>query len=310
MELFEVVVHTPLRHLSSVENIAVFIADGGIYTEDYSDMRQVCREITGTELIDERLLALDADRAAVHIYFDPDADYEEKTLQLRRLLDAAGVEYKLETAEIAEDFWSEAWKAHYVPLHIGDRLVVRPCWRDYDAAEGEVVITLDPGMAFGTGTHESTQLCLEMLEKYVTDGVSLLDVGAGSGILAIGGLLLGAAQADGCDIDPAAVKMSAANAALNGLEQRICVVSGSVCDTPRKEYGIITANIVADIIIALLPDIIPRLAEGGRLITGGIIAEYAEKVAAAAAEAGLCLADRKEKNGWVSLVFSLRAPAA
>ena len=303
MELYDVAVRVGQADLETTENIAVLLADGGIYIEDYADLEAECQRITGAQLIDEQLLARDRTVATVHLYFVPQTDVNARVEQLRARLDAAGVHYELVRSEIDEDFWSEGWKKFYKPTKVGEKLVIVPCWEDYAPKPGEVILSLDPGMAFGTGTHESTQLCLEFLQKVVRGGERLLDVGCGSGILAIGGLLLGAKEACGFDIDPAAIKMSGHNAGLNGLEERLSLKQGGLDDSFGGGFDVACANIVADVIIAILPRLRTLIRPGGSLITSGIITEYAESVIDAAKQNGFSPVGRADKNSWTALLL-------
>lgn len=303
MILFDIAVKTDRRWLPTVEAVASFVSDSGFYTEDYSELESDCQQITGAQLIDEKLLAMDKNVATVHIYIEPAEDAAAKTERLRALLDADGVKYELVTDKIDEDFWSEAWKKNYKPTHVGEHIVIVPCWEDYEAKKDDIILTLDPGMAFGTGTHESTRLCLKMLERYTRAGAKMLDVGTGSGILAIGALKLGAASARAFDIDDVAVKMSRRNIALNGFEDRFEVARGGLSEQFGGGFDIITANIVSDVIISIMPQVKKLLAAGGVFITSGIIDKYADNVAAAAEKNGLNIRLREDDDNWVSFAF-------
>ena len=161
---------------------------------------------------------------------------------------------------------------------------------------------LDPGRAFGPGGHETTSLCLEALDELVAGGERVLDIGTGSGILAIAALKLGAASAEGVDIDPVAVRTACENAALNGVDGRFTGLVGDLSDQASGKYNIVTANIVANAIISLAPVVPGLLAEGGHFIASGIIDTRADEVEAALTAAGLTVAARREKRGWVCFV--------
>jgi len=244
MDLSEITVTVAQKDLETTQNIAVVVADSGIYVEDYSDLEQQCFEITGMKLIDEDLLKKDREHAVIHLYFNTGTDVEEKKERLKTLLSDAGVGFVFGEREIVEDDWSETWKKHYHAVTAG-RYKVVPCWEEYAKKDGEIVLILDPGMAFGTGTHESTRLCLEMIGQSVKGGEKMLDIGTGSGILAIGALLAGAKEACAFDIDPAAVKMSRYNAGLNGLGDRFEVKQGGADGSFGDGFDMIAANIVA-----------------------------------------------------------------
>lgn len=200
-----------------------------------------------------------------------------------------------------EEDWANNWKAYYKPLPIGERLLVCPSWEKADPGQ-RVLLSLDPGMAFGTGTHATTRLCLELLEESVIPGCTILDVGCGSGILSIGGVLLGASRADGVDIDQLAVKIAGENAALNQVEHKVHFVQGDLTEKISGQYDIICANIVADVIIRLCPDILRFLKPDGVFLASGIIDERAVEVENAIDACGLAIVQRREEDGWVALL--------
>jgi len=185
--------------------------------------------------------------------------------------------------------------------HIGKKMIVCPSWEEYDAKPGEVKMVLDPGMAFGTGTHETTRLCLELLEGAVSPSTRVLDIGTGSGILSVGAVLFGAPCAFGVDIDPVAVRTAKENAEINRVSDRTEFVCGDLTEKAHGTYEIVTANIVADVIIRLLGTVRGFMAPGGVLITSGIIDTRADEVADACRNAGFRLLKRLEKGGWVAL---------
>ena len=300
MQLSEITVTVEQKDLETAQDIAVAVADSGIYVEDYSDLEQGCFQITGMKLIDEELLKKDREHAVIHIYFNADVDVEEKKERLKTLLSDVGVGFDFGEREIVEDDWSEAWKKYYHAVTAGKFKVV-PCWEEYEPKDGEIVLTLDPGMAFGTGTHESTRLCLEMVGESVKGGERFLDIGTGSGILSIGALLAGAKEACAFDIDPVAVKMSRSNVELNGLGGRFEVKQGGADDSFGNGFDIITANIVADVIIAILPTVKKLIKKGGIFITSGIIDRYADGVVKAAEEYGFIVETRRSDNGWTGM---------
>ena len=207
---------------------------------------------------------------------------------------------------VQEEDWATAWKEFYHPQEIGKHLLICPSWQRCTPKAEQVVVQMDPGMAFGTGTHESTKLCLEALHalaeenggKVAADRV--LDIGCGSGILAVSALRLGAKQAEGVDIDQVAVKTAIENAALNQVENRASFQVGSLTDKASGQYDIIFANIVADIIISLAPEIPKFLTEKGSFTTSGIIDERGEEVKAALLSAGFTITNTGEDKGWVA----------
>ena len=208
---------------------------------------------------------------------------------------------ELELDNVNEEDWSNAWKKYYHPVRVGEHLVVCPSWEEYQPQEGDVMLTLNPGMAFGTGTHDTTRLCMELLEKYITPEDSVLDVGCGSGILAITAALLGAKEIKGCDIDEVAVKVACENAALNKVADRIAFHKGDLTSQVEGSFQLICANIVADVIIRLSRDVGKYLAQDGIFITSGIIDTREQDVQDALAANGFTVIERRTSGGWVAL---------
>ena len=185
-------------------------------------------------------------------------------------------------------------------MDLGSRLAIVPGWEQYET--GRTVITMDPGMAFGTGTHETTSLCLETLDSLVKGGERVLDIGTGSGILAIAALKLGAAVAEGVDIDPMCVRTAGENARRNGVQDRFTVLVGDLSDKASGQYNIITANIVAAAILSLAPHVPALMAPGARFIASGIIDTRKDEVLTGLRAAGLEPVEVKEKRGWACII--------
>ncbi len=211
---------------------------------------------------------------------------------------------ELRTRLVHEADWAEAWKAHFPVLRVGRRLVIRPTWRRRRPRPGEVVLALDPGMAFGTGLHPTTRLCLAALERLADedrlDGARVLDVGCGSGILAIAAGLLGAGELVGLDTDPIAIEATAANAGRNGLAGRLDVALGSL-PSGRGPFGVVLANLIASLLVRLAPLLRAELGPGGRLLASGIVRDREAEVRAAFEAAGLRLVGRETLEDWVVL---------
>ena len=215
----------------------------------------------------------------------------------------------LETArrEVDGDDWIDIWKKHFRPLHIGERVVVCPEWIEYAPKEGEAVVRLDSNMAFGTGEHETTAMCLELLQQYLRPGDAVVDVGCGSGILGIAALLMGAGFAYMTDIDYVAVQSAAHNAALNGVDGRAKIALSDLLEDADVRGQVMTANITADILCRLAGSIPKNLCPGGALILSGIIAPKLAQVIAAYEGVGLHLVKQLQRGEWYALAF--RAPA-
>ena len=212
---------------------------------------------------------------------------------------------EVQTRVVHEEDWAEAWKQHFPVLRVGRRLVVRPTWREHVAQPGDVVVSLDPGMAFGTGLHPTTRLCLAGVEQWADVGrledARVLDVGCGSGILAVAAALLGAQSVVGIDTDPLAVKATRSNAALNGLAARIEARRGSLPMPSPEQFDLVLANLVASVLVDLAAELAEDLRPGGRLLASGIFADREAEVLKAFGAAGLLVVDRLRETDWVAL---------
>jgi ribosomal protein L11 methyltransferase len=206
----------------------------------------------------------------------------------------------LHVRSVEDRDWTEAWRAGYEPQRIG-RLLIVPSWLKTPATDDDVVLRLDPGMAFGTGLHPTTRACLTLLQRVGPMPARVLDVGSGSGILGLAALALGAATVDAIDTDPVAVEATVANAAANGLDGRLRARAGSLDEPCTDPYPLVLANLVAAVLIELAPRLVAHTAAGGTLLASGIIAERSAEVAAALSRAGLHETDRIDDGEWVSL---------
>ena len=256
------------------------------------------------DLIDEKILNADKSHASVSYFVPKDANIADDMAFLRSGLASAGLgDAKIEVIGLCEEDWANSWKEFYKPFKIG-RIVIVPAWERYEAEEGEIIVTMDPGMAFGTGTHETTRLIIGLLQKYVKEGMSLLDVGTGSGILAICGAKLGARPCRAYDLDPMSVRVATENVRDSGLED---IISCGKSDLLRQAeniaggYDIVCANIVADIIIRMTPDVAPFMHENTVLLASGIISERCDDVVSCFEEHGFKIVERIDENGWCAL---------
>ena len=284
----------------NAEAVATLIAEGGIYIEDYSDIEQQVAEIAHVDLIEQELLDKPRDTVIIHLYLEPGASQVETLALIAARMEAAGIPYTVETEGVEQEDWQNGWRKYYHPMDIGKRLAIVPSWQEYDT--DRVKLILDPGLAFGTGGHETTSLCLEALDERVIGGERVLDIGTGSGILAIAALKLGAGSAEGVDIDPVAVRTAGENAALNGVADKLTVLVGDLSDKASGRYDIITANIVANAIISLAPAVPGLMAENATFIASGIIDSRKDEVIAGLEKAGLSVVEVKEKRGWECIV--------
>ena len=263
-----------------------------------------------------------ADAITITLYFEDDEEGQQKLDEAKALLDSLkadpGTDVAYETAATGDDSeWLYKWQEHFRPTKVGERIVVKPGWEDYEAADGELVIEMDPGMAFGSGLHETTSMCIKALEKDLGDGseraydpsrypIKVLDVGTGTGILAMAAVLLGADEALGIDIDDEAVRVANENIAKNGLGGRISIMRGNLMEGIDYEPDIIVANLMADLVVMLSPAAAAQLRPGGLYITSGILDIKEEVVKKAIEDAGFDIIEVLADGEWRAIAAARR----
>lgn len=289
---------------SEVDEVSAVMSmiDTRLMIEDCSDVAEN-NPVYG-ELIDEKLLQK-KEQASVSLFVSQEDDAACHVRFLNDRFAALGINCKTEIIENDEQDWADNWKQYYKPVKIGKRLVIVPEWEKYEPSEGEIIVIMDPGMAFGTGTHESTQLCAGLLEKYMPAGARVLDIGTGSGILAIAASKLGAAKVDAYDIDPMAVKVAAENIKKNGCPNIACGVS-DLFSAVSGVYDFAAANITAEIIMRMAKNAAVYIKRGGMLALSGIIDSQCSEVKKSLDGAGFSLKDEIYANGWCGLLFICR----
>ena len=270
--------------------------------EDFSDIDlKTCYG----DLIDESLLNADKTIASVSVFIPAEKSATDAIAFIKDRAAAEALEIKMDINGVNEEDWATSWKAYYKPVHIGEKMVIVPMWEKYEKQPHEIIVRMDPGMAFGTGTHETTRLVVGLLEKYTTKGCRMLDVGTGSGILAICAAKLGAGECKAYDIDPVAVRVARENVKDNDCDNIECDTSDLLAGVDLKggQYDLVCANIVADIIIRMSPDIGRFMKDDAILIASGIITERADEVVDAVVKCGLRIKERLTDNGWCALVI-------
>ena len=280
--------------------------NSNLMIEDFSDIDlKTCYG----DLIDESILNADKTHASVSYFVEKGGNLSDDLSFLRERLAANSFDdATVEVVGVCEEDWANSWKAYYKPFKIG-KIVIVPAWEKYEAQDGEIIVTMDPGMAFGTGTHETTRLIIGLLQKYVKAGDSLLDVGTGSGILAICGAKLGAGECYAYDIDPMSVRVANENIKDSGLEGRIVCAQSDLLKQAYKMaggYNIVCANIVADIIIRMTPDVSDFMNEKTILLASGIISERCDDVVNCFEQNGFEIVEKAEDNGWCALAVKLK----
>ena len=281
-------------------DIASMVVPYGIYIEDYRDLEQQAWEIAHINLIDEELLKKDRTKALVHVYISPEENPLEAVAFLRERYSAEGIESEIVLNECKNEDWENNWKQYFHPIPVGEKLLIRPLWEDEYEAGDRKVLNIEPGLAFGTGTHETTRLCLQTLEKHVHEGTTVLDIGCGSGILSIASLLLCAEKAVGVDIDALAVKTAIENGEVNGFKApEYTILQGNLTDKVSGKFDVVVANIVADVIILFCKDVASFMKDDAVFITSGIIDTREQDVIDAFDKYGFEIQQRNTESGWV-----------
>lgn len=288
-----------IKDLDSIVAVMSML-DNGLMIEDYSDF-----SLNGMygELVDESILNADRETVRVSLFVPEEKNPLEYREFLSTRLPALGIDGTIDLEGMNEDDWAESWKQYYKPVPLG-RVTIVPAWEEYEAKPEEVIIRMDPGMAFGTGTHETTRLVIRLMQDIITGGERVLDVGTGSGILSICASKLGAKSCNAYDIDPVAVKVARENAIADGCDNITVGVSDLLrgVDLEGGKYDFCVANIVADIIIRMLPDVTKYVKSGSPLILSGIIGERADEVREAVLAQGFTVEKEITENDWVGML--------
>lgn len=306
MDWLEIIIKVPQNRIETASAIANMTVPYGIYIEDYSDLEQGALEIAHIDLIDENLIAKNRDEALIHIYVDKNDDFTDNIEYLKERFSAEKIEYDISFSEASDIDWNEYWKRFFHSFEIGERLVIVPEWENYENNDNRSVLKINPGAAFGTGTHATTSLCLELLSQYTFENSTVLDIGSGSGILSIAGVLLGAKSSVGVDIDEAAVKVANANAVMNNVSDKTEYIHGDLAEKVSGKFDIVCANIVADVIIRLLSNISNFMHKDSVLIASGIIDSRAEDVKKAFSEFGFSIVDELTKDNWYAFTIKMK----
>lgn len=319
MRWHEITVHTTEEAIEMISNFLHELGAGGVTIEESGTLNKE-RDTSLGQWYEKPLNDIPEGRAVIQGYFPLEAGLEQLLAQLQQSVDELA-QYDIDTGnpayavrQVDDEDWANAWKQYFKPLRISERLTIKPTWEDYEPSPEEIILELDPGMAFGTGTHATTALCLRTLEKVVKPGDEVIDVGTGSGILSIAAAKLGARHVLALDLDPVAVSSATGNAKLNRLEQRITVAQSDLLQalrTGRTEDGgklgvtlpvqVVVANILAEIILLFVEDVYQALQPGGTYIASGIIKSKQADVEQALASCGFLVQERYEETDWVAI---------
>lgn len=305
MDWTEIIIKVKSEDIEKASSISHMVVPYGIYIEDYLNLEEEIQQVAHTNLIDEQLLNKDRTHGFIHVYINPEENPNEAISFIKERFFDEKIDNSISISSCKMKDWINNWKKYFKPTNIGEKILICPVWEKEYNPGNRTVLKIEPGLSFGTGTHETTRLCLELLENYVKKDSKVLDVGCGSGILAIASLLLGAKSAVGVDIDPLAVKTSIANAKINNVEKKFLGVCENLVEKINEKFDIIVANIVADILIKLNRDIKKFMKPGAVYIISGII-DTKEDDLLQALPKELRIINRKTANGWVALAFTLK----
>lgn len=307
----EVRVITKSEALEPVSGIFYSLDCKGVAIEDPEDILGREQGPLTWDFADINVLEHKGKVAVVKAYFAEEDNIDDVLAYVKERLEELkemGIdlgEAKVESEKMYEEDWANTWKQYYKPSKVGEKIVVKPIWEEYEAKAGELVVDLDPGMAFGTGTHETTRMCIQALERYVKEDTTVFDVGCGSGILAIAAAKLGAKLAVGVDLDPVAVQSSKENVAYNNLDN-IEILHGNLVEVIEGKADVVVANILAEIICILIDDVKRVLKEGGVFITSGIIHDRVDMVCEKLEGSGFEVIEKNRDGEWNCIVAKLK----
>ena len=308
MKWTEVLIKVAPQAVEAVTDILYGLGAQGVAIDEPVDVERLREDELYWDYIDEKLLENDTEETKIMAYFsEEETNLPEKIAVIKekiRNLTEFGLSIGSGTVELSnvnQEDWESAWKQYFKPVHVTDRIVVKPEWEEYSPQEGEIVIEIDPGMAFGTGTHETTSMCINQIEKNLKAGDRVIDIGSGSGILSMAAVLLGAEKATGVDLDPVAVRVALENVELNNLQDKIDILHGNLTDVIREKADIVVANIMADIILILLEDVREFIKDDGLFISSGIIQEKRAAVEARLLEKNFSIVEVETKGEWCAI---------
>lgn len=308
MDWIELIVHTTTAGADWVSDSLMEFGASGTMIEDKADIPDPSKPHGIWEIIDPKLLDAMPEDVLVHAWFTPDESFPDLLHLLKNRLDAARTDQPsygkliLDAHTVSEDTWANVWKKFYKPFYAGSHLVIKPTWESFEPSPGDRIIEIDPGMAFGSGTHETTAMCISLLEEVVHGGERVIDVGTGSGILAIAAALFGAGHVLAVDIDPDAVRVASGNVLHNHVEHIVDVQEGDLLKATDETCGICVANIISDIIISFAAPLRSHIEPGGLFVCSGVVRERTEEVRDALLKAQYTVLKTLHRGEWTAFL--------
>lgn len=310
MKWTEITIKTTTEAVEAVTNILYDMNVGGVSIEDPKDFKFQKKNEYDWDFVEEEIFNSGYDGVIIKTYITEERDVTDDINIIKERINALkefGIDIGdaiVELSEVDEQDWANEWKNYYKPTKIGEKIVVKPTWEEYEKKEDDLIVELDPGMAFGTGTHETTNMCIQQLEKYVNEKSKVFDIGCGSGILAISAAKLGAKDVLAVDLDEVAVKVSKENVSLNNVD--IKVIHGNLMEVVNDKADIVVANIIADIIKILAKDIKNFMKEDAVFISSGIIHKKVDEVKKSLEENGLEIVEIQTLGEWNAIVSKIK----
>ena len=312
MKWAEITIKTTTEAVEAVTNILYEQNVGGVSIEDPTDFKFQKKNDYDWDFVEEEIFNSGYDGVIIKTYITEERDVSDDIKIIKEKIDGLkefGIDVGdaiVELSEVDEQDWANEWKNYYKPTKVGEKLVVKPTWEEYEKNEGDLIIELDPGMAFGTGTHETTFMCMQQLEKYVKPETKVFDIGCGSGILAIAAAKLGAKDVVAVDLDEVAVVVSKENIELNNVQSQVKALHGNLTDVISDKADIVVANIIADIIKILAKDIKTFMKDDAVFISSGIIHAKVDEVVASLEENGLEIIEVQKMGEWNAIVSKIK----
>lgn len=310
MKWTEITIKTTTEAVEAVTNILYDMNVGGVSIEDPKDFKFQKKNEYDWDFVEEEIFNSGYDGVIIKTYITEERDVTDDINIIKERINALkgfGIDIGdaiVELSEVDEQDWANEWKNYYKPTKIGEKIVVKPTWEEYEKKEDDLIVELDPGVAFGTGTHETTTMCIQQLEKYVNENSKVFDIGCGSGILAISAAKLGAKDVLAVDLDEVAVKVSKENVSLNNVDVK--VMHGNLMEVVNDKADIVVANIIADIIKILAKDIKNFMKEDAVFISSGIIHKKVDEVKNSLEENGLEIVEIQTLGEWNAIVSKIK----